>query len=295
MYSPKDDQKHRTLWRELYNSDEAKQLSILIESCKQHKIRFVYSVGPGLDIKYSDRSEIDHLTKKLLQVFDLGCTDFAILFDDISNELQEADKKVFNSFAEAQCHVTNAAYLGLREKLGTSFGRLFFCPTEYCGRIAKPNVLESEYLNTIGKKLNPSIDFFWTGPEIISTFISVESIKQLQSVINRKPTIWDNLHANDYDIRRVYLGPFDGRPLELRNEVIGILSNPNCEYEANFVPFRTLAIYANSTTYDPLEALKIAIQDWSSLFVSNKASHPIEISDVELLCDLFYLPYKYGK
>lgn len=89
---------------------------------------------------------------------------------------------------------------------------------------------------------------------------------------------------------------------------IGILSNPNCEYEANFVPFRTLAIYANSTTYDPLEALKIAIQvinriisstnpleDWSSLFVSNKASHPIEISDIELLCDLFYLPHKYGK
>lgn len=26
---------------------------------------------------------------------------------------------------------------------------------------------------------------------------------------------------NDYDIRRVYIGPFDGRPLELRNEVIG--------------------------------------------------------------------------
>ena len=33
-------------------------------------------------------------------------------------------------------------------------------------------------------------------------------------VIKRKPIIWDNLHANDYDLQRVYLGPYIGKQYE---------------------------------------------------------------------------------
>lgn len=66
---------------------------------------------------------------------------------------------------------------------------------------------------------------------------------------------------NDYDIRRIYLGPYADRPFQLRNEIVGIVSNPNCEYEANFVPLRTLAIYANSKdSYDPEKALEQAVE-----------------------------------
>lgn len=72
-----------------------------------------------------------------------------------------------------------------------------------------------------GQSLNSGIDIFWTGPDIISTYISVESIQELQRVIKRKPVIWDNLHANDYDLRRLYLGPYDYRPVELKREVKG--------------------------------------------------------------------------
>ncbi len=34
---------------------------------------------------------------------------------------------------------------------------------------------------------------------------------QLKGILRRKPTIWDNLHANDYDQQRMYLGPYSGR------------------------------------------------------------------------------------
>lgn len=112
------------------------------------------------------------------------------------------DKKKFSSFAEAQAHVTNATWQRLKEKLGGKMERMFFCPTEYCGRMAKPSVLESPYLKTLGEKLNLEIWIFWTGPNIISTSIPVESIRELRKVIKRKPTIWDNLHADDYDLRR---------------------------------------------------------------------------------------------
>lgn len=95
-------------------------------------------------------------------------------------------------------------------------------------------------------------------------------MNELTSVLKRKPTIWDNLHANDYDMRRLYLGSYDteSRPLglivekkktknnskkkkknlttkiALHNLVEGIVINPNCEYEANYMVFSTFSKWA---------------------------------------------------
>ncbi len=44
------------------------------------------------------------------------------------------------------------------------------------------------------------------GPKVVSKIISLESIKELSDVIKRKPVIWDNIHANDYDQKRIFLG-----------------------------------------------------------------------------------------
>lgn len=53
--------------------------------------------------------------------------------------------------------------------------------------------------------------------------------------------IWDNLHANDYDQRRLFLGPYSGRSTSLISKLNGVLTNPNCEYGANYIPIHTLA------------------------------------------------------
>lgn len=52
--------------------------------------------------------------------------------------------------------------------------------------------------------------------------------------------IWDNIHANDYDQRRLFLGPYVGRSVELIPKLNGVLTNPNCEYGANYIPIHTL-------------------------------------------------------
>lgn len=78
-----------------------------------------------------------------------------------------------------------------------------------------PDVRNSEYLNTIGSKLAPGIDVMWTGGKVISRLISLESIDEVAEVLRRKPVIWDNLHANDYDKNRLFLGPYSGRPSSL--------------------------------------------------------------------------------
>jgi len=76
---------------------------------------------------------------------------------------------------------------------------------------------------------------------VITKDISIESIEELTDVIRRPPVIWDNLHANDYDQKRIYLGPYCGRSPQLVQRLRGVLTNPNCEYGANFVAIHTLA------------------------------------------------------
>lgn len=102
----------------------------------------------------------------------------------------------------------------------------------------------SEYLNTVGSKLAPGIDVMWTGPKVISRVITPESIDELVEVLRRKPVIWDNLHANDYDQKRIFLGPYSGRPSALLTKLKGVLTNPNCEYNANFVAIHSVALWS---------------------------------------------------
>jgi hypothetical protein len=58
-----------------------------------------------------------------VQVKNLGCDSFALLFDDIETTMNEADKTKFASFAVAQLTVSNDTF----EYLGCP--QFFFCPT----------------------------------------------------------------------------------------------------------------------------------------------------------------------
>ncbi|KAK6633028.1 hypothetical protein RUM43_012771 [Polyplax serrata] len=235
VYAPKDDYKHRAYWRELYTVEEAEHLTSLILSAKEHGIAFYYAISPGLDITYSSAKEVTYLKRKLEQVSQFGCTAFALLFDDIEPEMSEADKEVFQSFAHAQVSVTNEMYQHLSQPT------FLICPTQYCAARATPNVSNSEYLNTLGAKLPQEIDIMWTGPKVISRTLTLESIDEITEVLRRPPVIWDNLHANDYDQKRVFLGPYSGRSPDLIPKLRGVLTNPNCEYGANFIAIHTLA------------------------------------------------------
>ncbi|CAG9537352.1 unnamed protein product [Cercopithifilaria johnstoni] len=235
IYAPKDDLKHRAEWRQLYNSDEVELLQSLIQTARMENVTFVYALSPGIDIIYSSEKEIKALHDKSEQVRCLGCDAFALLFDDIDITLNDADKKQFSTIVMAQLTVANSLYEFLK------CPHFFFCPTEYCESRANPSLEESDYLLTLGKKLVADIHILWTGPRVVSREITIEHIRRVAAVLQRKPVVWDNLHANDYDPKRVFLGPFAGRPVRLKDEIAGILLNPNCRYEANFLPFYTLA------------------------------------------------------
>ena len=88
--------------------------------------------------------------------------------------------------------------------------KFLFCPTQYCTARAVPTVCASEYLITIGSKLAPEIKIMWTGDKVISKLITSENLHDINDVLKRKCVIWDNEHANDYDQKRVFLGPYSG-------------------------------------------------------------------------------------
>ena len=54
-------------------------------------------------------------------------------------------------------------------------------------------------------------------------------MEDLAEVIKRKPIIWDNIHANDYDHQRLFLGPYLGRERSRApsSYLGGAMTNPN--------------------------------------------------------------------
>lgn len=92
---------------------------------------------------------------------------------------------------------------------------------------------------------------FVLGQKVISRSLTTESIREITEVLRRPPVIWDNLHANDYDQKRVFLGPYQGRSPDLISQLRGVLTNPNCEYGANFVAIHTLAQWSKCTSDPP--------------------------------------------
>ncbi|XP_053485412.1 protein O-GlcNAcase [Ictalurus furcatus] len=266
LYGPKDDLKHRLLWREVYSTEEEAQLKALVHEAESRGLRFVYALSPGQDIVFSSSSDLTLLKRKLRQVSELGCQAFAILFDDIDHSMCQADTEAFSSFAHAQVSVTNEIFRFLGEP-----PVFLFCPTEYCGSLCSPSVSKSPYLLTVGEDLLPGISVIWTGSKVISRELCADSLKEVQSVLQRPPLVWDNLHANDYDSRRVFLGPFKGRPPGLQAQLRGLLLNPNCEFEANYIPLHTLGTWLKAGKekregkghqYCPERALSAALKDW---------------------------------
>ena len=278
LYAPKDDLKHRALWREPYSADEAQTLRELIARCTERNLRFIYGLSPGLDIQYGHGPDSNHLKKRFEQMASLGCQHFALLFDDISGDTKD--------LAQEQARLANALL-----KLG--YRSLLLCPTAYCGRMQKRKHGGEDYLSILGRELSPEIDVFWTGPEIISREIPVAHIQELQTALRRKPLIWDNLHANDYDGRRFYCGPYSGRPSELRSEVRGLLLNPNNEFPLNYVPLRTLAAFLRTEkAWDPRKAYVSAMKEWLPRFAT--IGKKLALEDLILFGDCYYLPYNEG-
>ncbi len=89
---------------------------------------------------------------------------------------------------------------------------------------------------------------------------------ELKEVLRRKPVIWDNLHANDYDHQRIFLGPFAGRDADIIPHIAGIMTNPNCEYSLNVPAIYTMALWSRCYDHETGET-----REWDPRDASDRA------------------------
>jgi protein O-GlcNAcase/histone acetyltransferase len=291
LYCPKDDLHHRAIWRQPYGGDQADAMVALVAACHARGLRFLYGLGPGLDIRYGSKEDRRRLRDRCAQMIEMGCDGLALLFDDIPDQLDATDLKRWGSLAAAQADVVNEVVQWGRTQRADLMAS--FCPTPYCGRMVRAGHGGLGYLESLGESLDASIDVFWTGPEIVSEEISVAHMREVAAQLRRKPILWDNLHANDYDGRRIFLGPYSGRPLQLRDEIRGILTNPNTEFPLDFMALRTLAMYLQAhDTWSEREAFLAALREWLPSFETVAGALPFD--DLVRLADCYYLPYREG-
>jgi hypothetical protein len=290
LYGPKDDIKLRARWRERYAPTEAMRLEALVHACHGAGLRFVYAIAPGLDIRYGDAADVRRLLTKVDQLLDMGVRDVALLFDDIPHALDADAEARFGSIAAAQAHVAEALFDHVRQQRPR--GLRLLCPTDYCGRMADADGWS--YLRDLAQRLQPDVQVLWTGDEIVSERLDAASLARATDVLGRKPLLWDNLHANDYDLRRAYLGPFDGRAADLVDAATGVLTNPNGQFELNDVAFATLAAYARDPrAYRSDEALDAALAAWRPRFALD-GGELLGERELRLLAELLYLPWRCG-
>jgi hypothetical protein len=75
LYAPKDDPWHRERWREPYPDAELARLGELAARAAAAGVTFVWSVAPGLSMRYSDDAEHAALAAKAEQVRGVGVRD----------------------------------------------------------------------------------------------------------------------------------------------------------------------------------------------------------------------------
>lgn len=286
IYGPKDDVHVRARWRISYDKEKLAALAQLKAHAEAHGLRFLMSLAPCMDVTYTSTDDRAAIMARVDQMIGIGVTGLTLLYDDIPNELPAADRNRFASFAEAQADIANL----VMDRLRPIGGHLIFCPTDYCGRMAGGDPRACAYLQDLGRSLAHEIDVFWTGPEIVSETIDAAGLKNVAEVLGRRPVIWDNFHANDYDIRRIYAGPLAGRGPEILPLVAGWITNPNNQAEANFVAIRSTGDFLRGGI-----DMTAILAEWQKRFVlsfSDGALMPHDL--IELLSDLFWQPFAQG-
>jgi len=241
LYAPKNDPYHRIRWREKYSGSAWKDIEHAIESAAENGVRFFFGISP---FGFRD-DEYGLLESKIKKAVDAGAAGIAILYDDIP---ENADA----GLARKQIEFT-------RKGLSDAEIPVMVCPSIYCGEFIE-RLNGSEYLEVLGEELPSEWDVLWTGSTVISKSLSNSDILRAKNLLGRAPVIWDNLHANDYCMRRVFFGKLDGRLSSSK----GYLLNPSECFPAALHSVFRLAAAAGAGEKWPVE-LGPRLPGWETL------------------------------
>jgi hypothetical protein len=250
LYAPKNDDFHRTRWRDPYPADALADFELTTAAARRAHVRFIYGISPVLDVCYSCAADFDALTTKLGQLGSIGVRRFALLFDDGGAVQAPEDIDRYGgadaaALARAQADLVNRTRRWLRK-----YGRrslALVVPSDYAGTDCHP------YHAALASALDRGVAVGWTGPGVFADVITVAQARARAACLGRPVVLWDNFPVNDTVLsNNLHLGPLTGREAGLPRVLGGYLLNPMTQPHASLVALGTAAAYLrNPSRYVP--------------------------------------------
>lgn len=260
LYAPKDDPWHRERWREPYPPDALARLGELAAAARDAGVAFVWSVAPGLSMRYADDADHAALVAKAEQVRAAGVRDVWLLFDDVPDRLTDpADADRYGDGPHGAGRAHGEAAARFREAFLLPHGLdhpMTVCPTDYAGCGPSP------YRAGLAETLPADARVLWTGRDIVVGEVTREDVLAAAAAFGRRLVLWDNYPVNDFDRTRLFLGPLTGRPADVTGLPLdGVVANAMIEALPSRLPLATVGAWARDpAAYDPARAGAAALR-----------------------------------
>mgnify|MGYP000950775402 CR=1 FL=1 len=231
IYAPKADAYLRRKWQEPHPKPLQDDLARFAAACRAAGVRFGVGLSPyEVFNDFNDQARAA-LRTRISQLESLGLDDLAILFDDMRGDLPD--------LAQRQAEIV--AFVAEQ----TQASRLVMCPSYY----TDDNVLDrvfgqrpANYLDDLGRLLDPKVEVFWTGEEVCARAFSPGHLQDVTARLRRKPFLWDNYPVNDGPrmSRFLHLRAFTGRSAAMAAHVSAHAINPALQPHLSLIPALTL-------------------------------------------------------
>jgi len=230
-YAPKEDPYHRLHWRTPYATAWLAEFRQFCKSANQRGIRVVAGVAPGLDFDFSDLpqgEDFQLLLAKAQGLLEEGADVISLLMDDIDADFET---RCGDFSSEGQAHAELANALGAALSVGSSRS-IWVTPRIYADELISEAPL---YLQQFVSALEQQHVVLYCGSDVVARTLDANSFNRLciptlisktdktkrtgqtdnkgetADVPKHRVILWDNLYANDYCPRRLFIGPWQGR------------------------------------------------------------------------------------
>ena len=218
-YAPKEDARHRLHWREPYEPAWREAFAAFCHEAAARGVSVIAGLAPGIDFDFAAladplsegdaarttrtdtaRTDLAAARDKLALLRADGATRLMLLMDDIDPDFE---RRSGGLPSEGEAHARLANRLG--EALDAS---LIVVPRIYARELV---VGAPDYLPDFARTLDARHAVSVCGRDIVSRTVHPRDCILPGDEPGRETVLWDNLYANDYCPRRLFVGPWSGR------------------------------------------------------------------------------------
>jgi len=251
-YAPKGDAHLRRRWQVPHPPAEADAIAAFAAHCRARGMRFGVGLTPFDLHRDVDEAGLARLAARLADLDAIGVDDLAILFDDMRGDLPD--------LAARQAAIVDFC----AQRTGAT--HLYVCPTYYSDDRVLDRVFgerPTDYLETLGRLLDPAVRVYWTGEEVCAREIGPGHLADVAGRLGRRVCLWDNYPVNDGPrmSKHLHLRGFTGRSAANAPWLGGHAINPALQPILGCIPALTLPmLYRDGTGYRYMAAFRTAAE-----------------------------------